>query len=178
MKSETIKQVGFNANQVDVNKMDNFNKDMMEVEFEHSTVDNSLFNSDNSNLPSMIIEELDENAISSMNVDINEFVEVKTLQIQEVKELIPKYKLTSICNSKDVKDMEDQDILLTADEEHQLTKQFLNGELTFSEYSSRMDQNVDLDITENDNIRYDNKNKYVSLRFSQLMFSNVFLEII
>ncbi|XP_020295500.1 general transcription factor 3C polypeptide 3 [Pseudomyrmex gracilis] len=136
--------------------MDKVYKDM-KVELEHSTVDNSLLNSDNSNIPSMIIEELDENAIKSLDVDMDEFVEVKTLQIQEVKELIPKYELTPICNSKDVKDMEDQDVLLTADEEHQLTKQFLNGELTFSEYSSRMDQDIDLDITENDNIRSDIK---------------------
>ena len=50
--------------------------------------------------------------------------------------------------------MEDQDMLLTIDEEDQLTKQFLNGELTFSEYSSRMDQDTDLEMIENDTSRY------------------------
>ncbi|XP_071625567.1 general transcription factor 3C polypeptide 3-like [Temnothorax longispinosus] len=45
-----------------------------------------------------------------------------------------------------------EDTSLIAYEEDRLTKQFLNGELTFSEYSSRMDQypDIDLEMTESD----------------------------
>ncbi|XP_011861817.1 PREDICTED: general transcription factor 3C polypeptide 3 [Vollenhovia emeryi] len=100
----------------------------------------------------VIIEELDENAIGSMDVDINEFVEARALQINEVTDVIPNCTLSpSPCNrTKVTVDTEEQDTSLTADEEDRLTKQFLNGELTFSEYSSRMDQDIDLETIEND----------------------------
>lgn len=127
----------------------------MEVEFEGSTVSDSLAISENSVAP-VIIEELDESAISSMDMDINEFVEAKALQIKEVTDVISNSTFSpSMCNSnKDVADAEDQDTSLTVDEEDRLTKQFLNGELTFSEYSSRMDQDTDLEAIENDTPRY------------------------
>lgn len=57
-------------------------------------------------------------------------------------------------SNKDNMDVEDQDTSLTADEEDWLTKQFLNGELTFSEYSSRMDQDIDPETIENDTSKY------------------------
>lgn len=124
------------------------------MELEKST--DSLAINENSSVAPVIIEELDESAISSMNMDINEFVEAKALQIKEVTDVIsntfspPMYN----CN-KDNMDAEDQDMSLTADEEDQLTKQFLNGELTFSEYSSRMDQDIDPEMIENDTSKYD-----------------------
>lgn len=137
--------------------MDVVKETAMDVELEKSTVDDSLVINDNSNV-TVIIEELDENAINSMDMDINEFVEAKALQVQEVKDVIPNYTSSPSCSSnKDIMDAEDQDMSLTADEEEQLTKQFLNGELTFSEYSSRMDQDIDVETIENDNSRYDSK---------------------
>jgi len=136
--------------------MDITEKIAMEVELEKSTADDSMAISGNSSVAPVIIEELDESAISSMNMDINEFVEAKALQIREVMDVIPNSTFSLSCNSnKDNMDMEDQDTSLTADEEDQLTKQFLNGELTFSEYSSRMDQDIDLEMIENDTSRYD-----------------------
>ncbi|XP_071560838.1 general transcription factor 3C polypeptide 3-like isoform X1 [Temnothorax nylanderi] len=126
-------------------------KTAMEVEGEKSTADDSLAISENSSVAPVIIEELDESAISSMDMDINEFVEAKALQIKEVTDVIPNCAFSLSCNyNKDIADAEDQDTSLTADEEDRLTKQFLNGELTFSEYSSRMDQDIDLETIESD----------------------------
>ncbi|EFN89464.1 General transcription factor 3C polypeptide 3 [Harpegnathos saltator] len=127
-------------------------KPAMNDKFEQLTNENQLIISPNSNVAPVIIEELDENAISS--IDMSEFVEAKALQIQEVENvMIPSYTLSTSCNlNKDVTiDMDqDQEILLIADEEDRLTKQFLNGELTFCEYSSKMDQDIDLEMVEND----------------------------
>ncbi|XP_018398982.1 PREDICTED: general transcription factor 3C polypeptide 3 [Cyphomyrmex costatus] len=134
--------------------MDMVKKVAMEVQLEKSAVDDSLAVHGNSNVASVIIEELDESAISSMDMDINEFVEAKALYIRDVTDVIPNSTFSLPCNfNKDNVDMEDQDMLLTIDEEDQLTKQFLNGELTFSEYSYRMDQDTDLEMIENDTPR-------------------------
>ncbi|XP_018312219.1 general transcription factor 3C polypeptide 3 [Mycetomoellerius zeteki] len=135
------------------NKENKISMDMvaMEVQLEKSTADDSLAVSRNSNVAPVIIEELDESAINSMDMDLNEFVEAKALQIRDVTDVIPNSTFSLSCNfNKDNMDIEDQDMLLTTDEEDQLTKQFLNGELTFSEYSSRMDQDTDLEMIEND----------------------------
>lgn len=133
-------------------------KAVMDSKFEKSTANKSLVINNDSTVAPVIIEELDENAINSMDVDISEFVEAKALQIREVENIIiPNYIPSTSCNSnKDASDMEEQDTTsLTVDEEDQLTKQFLNGELTFTEYSSRMDQDVDLETMESDISRYD-----------------------
>lgn len=128
--------------------------------------DNKLVISDDSTVAPVIIEELDENAINSMDVDISEFVEAKALQIQEVENIIPSYTLSQSCSS--IKDLamdtdQDQDMSLTADEEDRLTKQFLNGELTFCEYSSKMDQDINLEMSENDAPRYNCTKNKISL---------------
>lgn len=145
------------ASKITIN-MDIIEEAAMDVELEKSTVNDSIVINDDSTVAPVIIEELDEGAINSMDMDINEFIEAKALQIEEVKDIIPNYTPSSSGNSnKDIMDTEDQDMLLTADEEDRLTKQFLNGELTFSEYSSRMDQDIDVEAIENDNSRYDLK---------------------
>lgn len=137
--------------------MDIIKEAAMDVELEKSTVNNNIVINNDSTVAPVIIEELDESAINLMDMDINEFVEAKALQIEEVKN-VPNYTPSPSCSSnKDIMDTEDQDMLLTADEEDRLTKQFLNGELTFSEYSSRMDQDIDVETVENDNSRYDLK---------------------
>ncbi|XP_011067135.1 PREDICTED: general transcription factor 3C polypeptide 3 isoform X1 [Acromyrmex echinatior] len=143
-----------NVNKGNDVSMDVIEKIAMEVQLEKSTADDNLAVSGNSNVASVIIEELDENAINSMDMDINEFVEAKALQIRDVTDVIPNSTFSPSCNfNKGNMDMEDQDMSLTIDEEDQLTKQFLNGELTFSEYSSRMDQDTDLEMIENDTSR-------------------------
>lgn len=100
----------------------------------------------------VIIEELDENALNNMNVDITEFIEAQALEIEDVPQNVISdvYSRQSTSAMDITTEEEDHDLLITADEEDQLTKQFLNGELTFSEYSSRMDQDVDLETAEFD----------------------------
>lgn len=144
-----------NANEGSVSMDTVVGKSAMQLELEKSTADDSLAISGSSSVAPVIIEELDASAISSMDMDINEFVEAKALQIREVTDIIPKSTISLSCKSsnKDNMDIEDQDTSLTADEEDRLTKQFLNGELTFSEYSSRMDQDIDLETIENDTSR-------------------------
>lgn len=98
----------------------------------------------------VIIEELDENALNNMNVDMTEFVEAKALEIKDVPHSVitDVYSKQSTSGIDITTEVEDQDILMIADKEDQLTKQFLNGELTFSEYSSKMDQHIDLESAE------------------------------
>lgn len=100
----------------------------------------------------VIIEELDESALNNMNVDITEFIEAQALEIEDVPQNVISnvYSRQSTSAMDITTEEEDHDLLITADEEDQLTKQFLNGELTFSEYSSRMDQDVDLETAEFD----------------------------
>ncbi|XP_076233596.1 general transcription factor 3C polypeptide 3 [Calliopsis andreniformis] len=114
-------------------------------------------------LAPVIIEELDENALSNMDVDMTEFVEAKALEIKDISQnVVPDIYSEQSSSITDVTvDTENQEVLLTTDEEDQLTKQFLNGELTFSEYSSRMDQDIDLETTEIDSTRVDNDNEEV-----------------
>nr|XP_031843348.1 general transcription factor 3C polypeptide 3 [Nomia melanderi] len=120
--------------------------------------DNATVNEENT-IASVIIEELDENALSNMNVDMTEFVEAKALEIQDItQDIISDTYIEQNNAVMDITtDTEDQDILMTVDEEDQLTKQFLNGELTFSEYSSRMDQDIDLETVEADLSRNENE---------------------
>lgn len=115
---------------------------------------NSMVNK-KSALASVIIEELDEDALTDMNVDMNEFVEAKALNINDISQnVVPEiFSGQSACVLDVSINVEDQDILMTADEEDLLTKQFLNGELTFSEYSSRIDPDVDLETAETGSTR-------------------------
>lgn len=80
--------------------MDTIEKTVIEMELERSTTDHSLAISGNSDVAPVIIEELDESAISSMDMDINEFVEAKALQIREVTDVIPNSTLSLSCNPK------------------------------------------------------------------------------
>lgn len=115
---------------------------------------------DESSLAPVIIEELEESQINEMNVNINEFIEANPIEICEVNDNNDVQKCQQeITDDMDV-DMSDgdgdgdnecDDDILSREEEDHLTKQFLNGELTFSEYSSRMDRNTDND-TFDDNI--------------------------
>ncbi|XP_015439993.1 PREDICTED: general transcription factor 3C polypeptide 3 [Dufourea novaeangliae] len=120
--------------------------------------DNVMVNEQNA-ITTVIIEELDESALSNMNVDMTEFVEAKALEIREITgDIIPESYFEQSNSAIDITvETDDQDILMTADEEDRLTKQFLNGELTFSEYSSRMDQDIDLETVETDPFRNENE---------------------
>lgn len=164
------------SNKSEVNNMKTVENVTMEVELEPSTENDNLVISNNSTVAPVIIEELDENAINSMDMDINEFVEAQALQIQEVNKTL-NYTAPSSCRSNKDVDTEDQETSLTPDEEDQLTKQFLNGELTFSEYSSKMDQDIDMETVENGNTRYDLTNIiYIHIFFCnfKIIFDSMF----
>lgn len=127
-------------------------KTIIEINFPLSPEEGNMEISEETEIAPVIIEELDENALSNMNVDMTEFVEANALEIQD----IPHNVISDVYSEQNdpsmeiTLELEDQSVLLTPDEEDQLTKQFLNGELTFSEYCSRMDQNVDLEAAETD----------------------------
>ncbi|XP_024936016.1 general transcription factor 3C polypeptide 3 isoform X2 [Cephus cinctus] len=112
---------------------------------------------ENTSLAPVIIEELDEHAITSMNVDMGEFIEAEALKVHEVNEEIALSNTNSETYhsgsaGENMSDTEEQDSLAAA-EEDKLTKQFLNGELTFSEYSLKMDYAVDPEALESETSR-------------------------
>ncbi|XP_015178066.1 PREDICTED: general transcription factor 3C polypeptide 3 [Polistes dominula] len=106
---------------------------------------------DKSAIIPIIIEELDENAINSMNVDITEFKEAKALKVQDVSEtIISSYMCSQEGSSVNdiLMEIDDQNMILI--EEERLTKQFVNGEVTFSEYSSKIIETPDPEISDMD----------------------------
>lgn len=115
-----------------------------------------------SNAMPIIIEELDESAINSMDVDMTEFIEAKALEVHDMPEVIlPSYPYSQQGSPSNdiIMDLDEQNVLLTAEEEDRLTKQFLNGELTFSEYSSKMDEAPDLEVEDTDISKKDFENE-------------------
>ncbi|XP_076755883.1 general transcription factor 3C polypeptide 3 isoform X1 [Xylocopa sonorina] len=147
---------------IDKSALNNMNEEeLVEINFPSPTRKGNMTVNEGSTIAPVIIEELDENALDNMNVDIAEFVEAKALEIKDIPEnvITNVYSEQSNCTMDVTLEAENQDILLTPEEEDQLTKQFLNGELTFSEYSSRMDQDIDLETAETDSSRNDFENE-------------------
>ncbi|XP_043277638.1 general transcription factor 3C polypeptide 3 isoform X2 [Venturia canescens] len=119
------------------------------MELPSSPSKSSMVVGETASLAPVIIEELEESEM--LDVNMSEFVEAKALKVYEVID----HKSMEVDDDEaelqalglEISDMEDHDAL-TATEEDILTHQFINGELTFSEYSSRMDKNLDLEGTE------------------------------
>jgi len=130
-------------------EIDNTEKSAMTPQ-KSSAIDDLIID-ENVTVAPVTIEELDESTAYSLNVNMNEFVETTALRVQEMMDICP--PSPSRNSNKETLDTEDQDTTLTADEEDRLTKQFLNGELTFSEYSSKMDRDVDLEAMDVDDAR-------------------------
>ena len=102
--------------------------------------------SDDSVLAPVVIEEIDVTSINQLNYDMNEFVEAEAIKIHKMPESIKNTVNVSeeyIENfqTDEVSDM-DEYSMLTTEEENLLTNQFLNGELTFSEFTQRVDQDI------------------------------------
>lgn len=102
--------------------------------------------SDDSVLSPVVIEEIDVTSINQLNYDMNEFVEAEAIKIHKMPESIKNTVNVSeeyIENfqTDEVSDM-DEYSMLTTEEENLLTNQFLNGELTFSEFTQRVDQDI------------------------------------
>ncbi|XP_043684851.1 general transcription factor 3C polypeptide 3 [Vespula pensylvanica] len=132
-----------------------------EVKSQEHKEDIMILDHDTNVMP-IIIEELDESAINSMDMDMTEFIEAKALEVQDVSEtIIPSYTYSRQSSPVNdiVMEIDDQNVLLTAEEEDRLTKQFLNGELTFSEYSSKMDENPELEISDTDISKKDSESE-------------------
>ncbi|XP_043485979.1 general transcription factor 3C polypeptide 3-like isoform X1 [Polistes fuscatus] len=112
----------------------------------------------------IIIEELDENAIDSMDMDMTEFKEAKALKVHDVSEtIISSYMCSQEGSSVNdiLMEIDDQNMILI--EEERLTKQFVNGEVTFSEYSSKIIETPDPEISDIDiNERDSEKEQEVS----------------
>ncbi|XP_046751387.1 general transcription factor 3C polypeptide 3 [Diprion similis] len=128
-----------------------------------------IIESDTSLAP-VIIEELDQNAITWMDVDMTEFVEAEALEIQEIGDdnnvINPEQKNETVTskenlNPESTDDPEESD-RFHVDEEDRLTKQFLNGELTFSEYSLRMDEGIETETPDIESNRRAFENELVA----------------
>ncbi|KAK2580192.1 hypothetical protein KPH14_012456 [Odynerus spinipes] len=137
-----------------------------ELKFEDHKENIVIIDHDSNAIP-IIIEELDESAINSMDMDMTEFIEANALEVQDMSEaILPSYTCSqpSSPGNDIVMDIDDRNVLLTPEEEDRLTKQFLNGELTFSEYSSRMDEAPDLEVSDMDVSKKDSANEQVTLQ--------------
>ncbi|XP_012285409.1 general transcription factor 3C polypeptide 3 [Orussus abietinus] len=121
-------------------------------QLQQSGANSPVIINENSMLAPVVIEELDESVISSMDVDMTEFIEAEALEAHEVPGLIAASgnEPNQSNNFTDVPSDAERQEVLTADEEDRLTKQFLNGELTFSEYSFRMDQSVETEVVDSE----------------------------
>lgn len=125
------------------------------IDLPSSSSKSSIIVGDGATLAPVIIEELQESQIQDVNM--SEFVEARALELHEVIS----NRSMEVDNDDaelhalglEITDMEDHENL-TATEEDILTHQFINGELTFSEYSSRMDRNLDLEGTETESSRF------------------------
>lgn len=106
---------------------------------------------DNSVLAPVEIEELDPASFKQMNFDMNEFVEAKAIKIQKMPQQLSVSAVQYVDYSQPeeaaASDAEEQHAL-SPEEENRLTKQFLNGELTFSEYTVRMDRDIEAEEVE------------------------------
>lgn len=75
------------------------------------------------------VEEVDR-----MNVDMGEFIEAKTIRIHKIPENSEVFELESFTNNPNNEDDEDENLI---------TQKFLNGEVSFSEYTMGIDQDSD-----------------------------------
>lgn len=111
----------------------------------------------NSSIAPVIIEEFDESTINEMEMDLGEFVEAKALKLQAISKKENKDTSSELpaTVSDDTLDCVNADTIdeqeTETNREDQITQQFLNGELTFTEYSLKMDNNrvVGDDVTDN-----------------------------
>lgn len=101
----------------------------------------------NSSIAPVIIEEFDESTINEMEMDLGEFVEAKALKLQAISKKENKDTSSELpaTVSDDTLDCVNADTIdeqeTETNREDQITQQFLNGELTFTEYSLKMDNN-------------------------------------
>ncbi|KAI4490316.1 hypothetical protein M0802_010693 [Mischocyttarus mexicanus] len=112
---------------------------------------NIMILEDDKNTIPIIIEELDESAINSMEVDMTEFTEAKALKVHDISEtIISSYMCSQEGSSSNdiLMEIDEQTMILI--EEERLTKQFVNGEVTFSEYSSKIIETPDPEISDMD----------------------------
>ncbi|XP_058794827.1 general transcription factor 3C polypeptide 3-like isoform X4 [Phymastichus coffea] len=101
------------------------------------------------------IEELDPESINKMNLNMGEFIEAEAIKIHNIPDQLSvsqpvqyvDYNQLNEPMTDTMTDTEEQN-LLSVEEENLITKQFLNGELTFSEFTEKMDQGVEIELEE------------------------------
>ncbi|KAJ8665208.1 hypothetical protein QAD02_006870 [Eretmocerus hayati] len=98
------------------------------------------------------IEELDVASLDRMNLNMGEFIEAEAIPIHKIPEKVVSSgkhinDAHKIAQAEQVTDHDDQNTL-SAQEEFALTQKFLNGELTFSEFTVRMDQDIEIQVEE------------------------------
>ena len=121
-------------------------KDKTYIELTPVVPQTSFVMDDNAVLAPVEIEVLDASSINQMNFDLREFVEAQAIKIHKIPEQLSVNSVHSddYNQLEEAADFEEQNILST-EEENLLTKQFLNGELTFSEFTVRMDHDIDIE---------------------------------
>lgn len=108
----------------------------------------SFIMDDSAVLAPVEIELLDPTSID--NIDMGEFVEAQAIKIHQISEELAVDSVKIIdCTQPEELDVEETSVL-TAEEENLLTKQFLNGELTFSEFTERIDRDTDIEGEESE----------------------------
>lgn len=97
------------------------------------------------------IEELDPESINQMDLNMGEFIEAEAIKIHNIPNQLSATQsmeyLDCTQTEEPTTDVDEQNVL-SAEEENLITKQFLNGELTFTEFSKRMDQGVEIELEE------------------------------
>lgn len=105
-------------------------------------------------LAPVIIEELEESEIRTMDVDINEFVEAKALEVCQVTDTDEIDEDTELITDYEVDMSDNEDNRgLTQEEEVRWVKRYINGEVTFSEYSKQIFVNNDEEAADADEMR-------------------------
>lgn len=121
-------------------------------EMEYETYEDQPANvSINAEIAPVIIEELDETQIDSMDVDLGEFVEASALTVDQLPKDMLEASMSYTSGMEHPVESEEQEKLRTA-AESKWTKEFLNGDMTFSEYCLRMENNDYFDV-ETDSLR-------------------------
>lgn len=91
----------------------------------------------------VIIEELSQ--VDALRVDINEFVEATICHLPPDGSNRDEEDNNLVIETGGASDDDDNQAMMTPEEEARITRQFLNGEMSFSDFSMLMDRGADGD---------------------------------
>lgn len=135
--------------------------------------DSMIIDDKKATIAHVIIEELNENDVTNMDVNLEEFIDAVPLSVEQIEsnltfndlenqpydeenyednQEIPvsnlSFEMQEEALSDEEEEEEEEDRILTYEEQSMLTSQFLDGELTFSEYSIQMGRNITVEEIE------------------------------